>query len=207
MWSLNACMSSDIVIGPHNPSPLPTAPSTMPELIISLSAPDYQVRLSAICALRDLGPSAESAVPALIVTLSDDASDIRIASAEALGEIGPKAALAVPTLVERLRLDDSVHTRVSAAEALGKIGDTSVVPVLASILWEQETRETYISIPIKAAQAIALLTGNQFPDSAPGPHGYKMNEEGVPLIITAAQKWWESEGQYQEWTPTGSPGE
>jgi hypothetical protein len=200
---LNACVDRDIVIGPHDPSPLPTAPSTTSELIASLSDPDYRVRLFAIYALRDMGPAAELAIPVLILTLSDDVSDIRVSSADALGEIGPKAAPAVPSLIEVLRSDDFVHARVSAAKALGKIGDISAVPALADILWDQDAQEAYISIPIKAAQAIAQLTGNQFPDSEPGPHGYRLNDDGKPLIVIAAREWWESEGQYQEWPPIG----
>lgn len=201
---LNACVDRDIVIGPHDPSPLPTAPSTMPQLIASLSEPDYRVRLVATYALRNMGPAAAPAVPALIVTLSDDVSDVRVSSADALGEIGPQAAPAVPTLIEVLRSDDYVHARVSAAKALGKIGDVSAVPALADILWDQEAREAYISIPIKAAQAIAQLTGNSFPDSEPGPHGYRLNDDGEPLIVIAAREWWESEGKYQEWPSIGS---
>lgn len=196
---LNACGDRGIVIGPHDPSPLPTAPSTIPELIASLSDPDYRVRLVATYALRNMGPAAEPAVPALIVTLSDDVSDIREASADALGEIGPKAAPAVPALIEVLRSDEYVHARVSAADALGKIGDVSAVPALADILWDQEAQKAYKFIPIQAAQAIAQLTGNQFPDSEPGPHGYRLNDDGEPLIVIAAREWWESEGKHQEW--------
>lgn len=196
---LHACTRHDIVIGPHDSSPLPTAPPTIDELIESLSNPDYQVRLVATYTLRDMGSNAAPAVPALIVTLSDDVSDVRASSANALGEIGPGAAPAVPALVNVLRLDVYVHARAAAAEALGKIGDASAVPTLAEILWDREAQEAYISIPIKAAQAIAQLTGEQFPDSEPGPHGYRLNEDGEPLIVIAAREWWESEGKYQEW--------
>lgn len=201
---LKACVNRDVVIGPHDPSPLPTAPSSIPDLIASLSDPDYRVRLVATFALRDMGPAAKTAVPALIVTLSDDVSDIRASSADALGEIGPKAAPAVPVLIEILRSDEYAHARVSAAESLGKIGDVCAVPALANILWDREAKEAYRFIPIAAAQAIAQLTGNQFPDSEPGPHGYRLNDNGEPLIVIAAREWWESEGKYQEWPAIGS---
>jgi len=196
---LSSCGNGSIVIGPHDPAPLPTAPSTISELISSLSDPDYRIRLVATCALGNMEPAAEPAVPALMAALSDDVSDIRESAADALGEIGPNAASAVPALIEILRSDDSVHARVSAAEALGKIGDDRAVPALADILWDQEAEEEYISIPIKAAQAIAQLTGNPFPDSEPGPHGYTLNDDGKPLIVIAAREWWEREGRLQEW--------
>ena len=201
---LRACVNRDVVIGPHDPSPLPTAPSTILSLIASLSDPDYRVRLVATFALRDMGPAAEPAIPALLVTLSDDVSDIRVSSADALGEIGPKAAPTVPALIEILRSDEYIHARVSAAESLGKIGDISAVPALANILWDREAQEAYRFIPVAAAQAIAQLSGNQFPDSELGPHGYRLDDDGEPLIVIAAREWWESEGKYQEWTTIGS---
>lgn len=197
--SLCSCGKRDIMIGPHDPAPLSTAPSTVTELVVSLSDPDHRARLAAIYALRDMGSAAEPAVPALIAALSDTVSDVRVAAADALGEIGPKAAPAVPALIEVLRSDDFVHARVSAAEALGKIGDVSAVPALADILWDQEAREEDISIPIKAAQAIAQLTDNSFPDSGPGSHGYRLNDDGEPLIVIAAQEWWQNKGMHQEW--------
>lgn len=196
---LNACVDRDITVGPNDPSPLPTAPSSMPELIESLSDSDYRVRLAATYALKDMGQAAEPAVSALIVALSDDVSDVRASAADALGEIGPRAAPAVPALIEVLRSDDFVHARAEAAEALGKIGEVSAVPALADILYDQEGQEAYSFILIKAAQAIALLTDNSFPDSEPGPHGYRLNDDDVPLIVIAAKEWWENEGQYQEW--------
>lgn len=192
----SACTGDNVVIGPHNPGPLPTAPSTMPDLIASLSDPDYQVRLASIYALMDMGPAAEPAVSALIIVLSDDVSDVRTAAAYALGGIGPAGASAVPALVQVLRSDEYGHARVAAAESLGRIGDTSAVPILAEVLWDQEA---HMSLHIKASQAIAWLTGADFPDCEPGPHGYKLNDEGEPLIVMAAREWWMGEGQYQEW--------
>lgn len=201
---LSACSENGLVIGPHDPSPSPTAPSTLPELIESLSDSDYRVRLAATYALRDKGPTAKQAVPALITALSDEVGDVRASSADALGEIGPKAASAVPMLIGVLQSDEFAHARAEAAEALGKIGDPGAVPALANTLWDQEAQEEYSFILIEAAQAIARLTDNSFPDSEPGPHGYRLNEDGIPLIIIAARKWWETEGQYQEWPPVSS---
>jgi HEAT repeat protein len=192
---LSACADDGIVIGPHDPSPLPTAPSTMPELLASLSDSDYRVRLVAVAALRDMGPAAKPSVPALIVTLADNVSDVRVVSAEALGAIGLEASSAAPSLVNALRSDEHGAVRAAAAEALGKIGDACAVPVLAEALWNQED----VSVRIKAAQAMAHLTGSQFPDSEWGAHGYKLAENGEPLLVITAQEWWREEGELQTW--------
>jgi HEAT repeat protein len=170
----------------------------MPELLVSLSDSDYRVRLVAIAALRNMGTAAEPAVPALIVTLTDDVSDVRVVSAEALGAIGSRASPAVPALINALRSDDHGAVRASAAEALGKIGDACSVPILAEILQEPRSNEN-LSIQIEIAQAIARLTHNQFPNAEPGLHGYKLNEEGEPIIVVAAQEWWQEEGKFRYW--------
>lgn len=196
---LGSCAADDIAVGPHGLKPLPTPPATIPELIRSLSDPDYGVRLAAIYALRDMKSDAVPAVPALTVCLSDDVSDVRIASAEALGEIGPGAASAVPALIETLQLDESGSARAIAAEALGKIGAVSAVPALASVLSCQEDGEINTSVCIEAAQAIAYLTGEPFPDSEPGPHGYRLNEHGEPVLVIAAREWWETSGRHETW--------
>jgi len=192
----SACTCDNVVIGPHDPTPLPTASSTMSELIASLSDPDYHVRLASIYALRDMGSAAEPAVSALIIVLSDDVSDVRTAAAYAFGAIGPAGASAVPALVQVLRSDKYGPARVAAAESLGRIGDTSAVPILAEVLWDQGA---HMSLRIEVSQATAWLTGAEFPDCEPGPHAYKLNDEGEPLIVIAAREWWMSEGQYQEW--------
>jgi hypothetical protein len=197
----SACTGDDIVIGPYDPTPLPTALSTVPELITSLSNPDYRVRLSSIYALGNMGASAEPAIPALIIALSDDIGDVRIASTYALGKIGPAAASAVPTLVQVLRSNKYEAEAVAAAKSLGEIGDVSAVPALADVLFDQNA---HISLCIEASRAIARLTGVQFPDSEPESRGYKLDDEGKPLLVIAAQEWWESEGRYMEWYDAGS---
>jgi hypothetical protein len=169
------------------------------EIIHSLSSPDFGVRFVGIAKLRDMGPSAKSAVPQLIVALSDDSSDIRVITADALGEIGPDAAQAVPELIRILKHDEYLYARVSAGKALGKIGDRSVVPLLIETIHEQESESGDNNISIACAWAVAQLTNNPFPDSESGPHGYEINENGVPLIVLAVNEWWENSGKYQDW--------
>jgi HEAT repeat protein len=142
-----------------------------------------------------MGPAAEPAVPALIVALADSVSDVRVVSAEALAAIGLGASSAVPALVNALHSDEHGAVRAAAAEALAKIGDACAVPELAEALWSQED----VSVRIKAAQAIAHLTDNQFPDLEWGAHGYKLAENGEPLLVITAQEWWREEGESQAW--------
>lgn len=196
LFLITACANEIIIVGPNDPSPLPTAPSSLQELVISLSSADYRVRLAAIYALSEIGPSAEPAVDALTQNLSHDFSDVRVASADALGAIEEGAKSAVPALIKMLCFDEYVHARVSAAKALGKIGDTSAVPFLADIL---TNTENYKHLSIASAFALAQLTNQAFPDSQPGTHGYQLNENGEPLLVIAAREWWQKKGQYQDW--------
>lgn len=217
---------------------LPTAPATLPEIIAALSSDSPGARITAAGALRGFGEEAVAAIPALIQNLHYERHhDVRRAAAIALGELGSEARSAVPALTDVLQSYDAVPVRRAAADALGRIGDSSAVPVLASILYEEViegTCEELVSrypddcrldsnsrscscggeigrtmghgdegLMVEAAVAIALITGEKFPD-ADSSGGYRLDEDGVPLIITAAREWWESEGQYQKWPAINS---
>jgi HEAT repeat protein len=193
-FCLGGC--GEMMIGPHDATPFPTAPSTIPDLTAATTHPDYKVRLTAIAALGELGANAESAIPALISALTDNVSDVRIAAAYALRDVGPAAVSAVPELEKMLETDVSHGARRAAVEALGQVGDRRVVPTLAAILYdENESR----SIMVAAAQAIAALTGNSFTDSQPG-FGVRLADDGTPFLVLEVRSWWESEGQYQQWS-------
>lgn len=100
-------------------TPLITYDDQVHLLLQDLKSEDTSKRVSAICALAEIGSKAASAVPALIETVEDLDWVVRVASITALGEIGPAARDAVPALIEALGREDVC---VSAAIALGRIG-------------------------------------------------------------------------------------
>jgi hypothetical protein len=173
-------------------SPLPTPPSTLPELIEDLSGDDELAKLSAIYRLAEMGDEAATAVPMLSKNLQDRHSDVRIAAAFALGEIGPDAKSSIPEL-SLFMLTDFAQGGVAAAKSLGKIGDKSAIPALVQALDNR-----YWVVGVTAAESIGILTDEQFTDFG-GP-GYFLDKDGIPLIILDAKKWWIEEGQYENWS-------
>jgi len=107
-------------------SPLITYDDQVHLLLLDLKSSDTSKRVSAICALAEMGTRATPAVSALIETVEDPDWVVRVASITALGEIGPAARDAVPALIDALSREDVC---VSAAIALGRIG-----PVAAEAL-------------------------------------------------------------------------
>lgn len=178
-------------------SNLPTPASTLPELISDLSSDKMGVRLVSINALEKYGDDAALAIPLLIENLRVNDFDVREAATIALGELGPEAQEAVPDLIMVLQNDSSIHVRNAAIKALGLIGDSMVVPTLAVILFEERTmRDPWKQT--RCAEAIATLTGERFTDTG-GP-GYTLNTEGIPLLVIDARKWWQEEGQFEDWS-------
>jgi len=172
----------------------PTVPSTLSEVIDALSSYSAEARITAALALSEYGKEAVVAVPALIQNLHYEAnSDVRRAAAIALGELGPDGRSAVSDLTHVLQTDKAVRVRISAAEALGRMDASVSVPALASSLYAEDTE-----LAIVAAVSISLITGEDSPD-ADSQHGYRVNEEGIPLIVIAARQWWEAEGKDQDW--------
>ncbi len=195
---LTGCAYRELFLaaGPHDPRPSPTPPTSVPELIEALEDP--RARLGAIGALGRLGAEAEAAVPALteILTNPFSTSEMRIGVAYALRDIGPAAAPAAPELVKMMQTDVARGARRTAAAALGGLGDTSVVPALVAELYNADASR---SLMVAAAQAIAELTGNSFTDSQPG-FGVRLADDGTPFLVLEVRSWWESEGQYQQWS-------
>lgn len=169
----------------------PTRPETLDEAIAVLSNPasDYKARIAAIETIPSFSSEAKLAVDVLITQLEYDDVDVRERSAWVLGEIGSPAKHSVPSLSKLLLNGASVRERRRAAEALGKIGDKSAVPALATVLSET-------AIAVEAAKALGLLTGQQFPGLSSS--GYSV-ENGTPIIVTAARKWWQERGQFMDW--------
>jgi len=163
-------------------------------VVDALSSYSAEARIAAALALSKYGKEAVVAVPALIQNLYYESTpDVRRAAAIALGELGPDGQSAVPDLIHVLQADEAVQVRISAAEALGQIRAPSSVPTLAASLYEENTELTIVS-----SVSIALITGERFPD-VDSEHGYRLNEEGIPLIVVSARRWWEQEGKSQNW--------
>ncbi len=200
-----ACLVFMFVIAGCNPAPvastptpvietsnLPTPASTLSELIRGASSEDMAVRLVSIYALESYSSHVDEVTPLLIENLKSNDSDIREAAAYVLGTFGSKANIAVPDLIILLK-DRSSHVKREAIIALEFIGDTTAVPDLANMLFIYEKD----FLGINAAEAISSITGENFSNSGRGV--YEMNEQGITLIVLDAQKWWEEEGQFQDW--------
>ena len=201
--------SDDSQVSAEN-SLYPTPAATLSELIIDLSSDDPLVRVVSIDALEEYGDDASVAVPLLRDNLYYDGfSDVRRSAAIALGRLGELAKDAVPDLISVVENDTAPGVVYAAIEAIGLIGDSSVVPRLAvafycdDISFYQQRHyysiESCHPVAILSAEAISLLTGEHFTDAGTG-RGYVLSEDGTPLILIDARKWWEEVGQYQEWS-------
>ena len=83
--------------------------------------------------------------------------------------------------------------------------DTLVIGILAdtvTMFWNFIYRAAVV--PTVTEPLPTTTVGVQFPDSEPGPHAYKLNDEGKLLLVIAAQEWWESEGKHMEWPAVDS---
>ncbi len=173
----------------------PAAAPAVPDLIKALSDV-REVRMLAADALGKIGPASAPAVPELTRLLADDWQGNRSAAAEALGNIGPAAAPAIPVLTTVLLTDKEATVRFYAALALAEFGPIarSSVPALAAALSDTETR-------VQAASAYALgkITGQPFPDMGGPGNAWRVDKNGQVPRVVAARRWWEAEGQYQNW--------
>jgi hypothetical protein len=176
----------------------PTAANNLTDLIVNLSSDDPMVRIVSAYALGKYGEKAVVAIPVLIENLSyEDFSDVRRSAAEALGKIGPGAFKAVPNLLSILENENEAYqVRDSAIRAVGKIGDRASIPVLVSLLYKDDRVSKRLA-PI-SAMSIAQIVREEFEDS--DDYVFRVNEDGIPLIVIDARKWWEENGQFQEWT-------
>lgn len=187
--------------------PYPTAAATLQELIIDLSSNDPLVRIVSMDALEKYGDEASLAVPQLRMNLYyDDFSEVRWHAAIALGRLGSLAKEAVPDLISVFENDDDPGTVFYAIDALGNLGISSIVPRLATALYCDDmfnkqmvyTVDACYDYAISSADAISKLTDEHFTDAGTGM--YTLTEDGTPLIVIDARKWWEEEGQYQDWS-------
>jgi HEAT repeat protein len=87
------------------------------ERIAQLGDSNYDVRIAAADALRDMGAQAAAAVPELQKSLVDRHPTLRQASARALGQIGDKSASVISALRQSLQ-DSELSVQLAAAWAL-----------------------------------------------------------------------------------------
>jgi HEAT repeat protein len=190
--------STATTIPPMEIAPLPTAASTLPELVRNMSSNDMTIRLVSTYKLREYGDEAIVAMPALISNLYVDDSEVRIAATIALKNLGPNAQSATSDLVWVLHNDKYIHASAEAADALGFIAGRSVIPDLATELFAENPYQSY-DIAIPSAKSIARITGERFTDFD-STAGYTLDRDGTPLIVVDARKWWQEIGQYQDWS-------
>ncbi len=196
LWALNGCLRSTTSMPPPaelDVSPVFT-PSTFDEALLYMKSYSSEERILGMWAILDYPEELQTALPFIIQNLYyQENSDVRSAAARVLGELSTLAKPAVPDLLKVMQADSSFDVKVDIAIALGKIGDRSAVPALAKNLYDFKNTD----LAAFSARSISQLTGESFPDS--DSSGFRLNEEGIPLIVVAAQEWWQETGQYQDW--------
>ncbi|NEQ85136.1 MAG: signal transduction protein, partial [Moorea sp. SIO2I5] len=101
-------------------------------LLTQLKDKNYDVRLSAVIALGELGNSSTTVVNALLARLMDDQSFVRGEAANALSRLDNSSKTVVSALIARFQ-DDDDFVRDRAAIALGNLGNSSETVVNALI--------------------------------------------------------------------------
>ncbi len=133
------------------------AKEAIPKIMSLLNDERSQIRLTAACALGDLGAK-EVAIPELIKLLNDKSISVRISAISALGNLGAKEAIAELT---KLFNDESISVRLAAACTLGDLGARDVaIPELIKLLKTTGERISS-SLYISAARALAKLNARE----------------------------------------------
>jgi HEAT repeat protein len=170
------------------------------KLLLSLAAPEFEIRRHTVKALMEIGPAAAEAVPALIIALGDKERAVREGATKALAQIG---SAAVPALITALG-DKECAVRQGAANALGQLGPAAAetVPALITALGDPdaESREKAAWVlkqigPAAAKAVPALITAlgdddkdvRWYAGTALGRTG-PAAAEAVPALITALGK-------------------
>lgn len=192
--ALSGCVRSNAVSAPpveFEASPAAT-PSTFQQALVYMKSQSSDERILGMWAILDYPDKSQEALPIIIQNLYyQENSDVRSAAARVLGELGPLATVAVSDLINAMQSDSSSDVKIDTAISLGKIGDRSAVPALAGNL------EGDYTLAALSAKSISQITGENFPDS--NSSGFRLNEQGVPLIVIAAREWWEEKGQFLDW--------
>jgi HEAT repeat protein len=125
----------------------------VPELLVMLTDPASNVRVTAAEILATLGPSTGKSAPQVVKALGDARPAVRAAAAKALGAIGISDQPVIEGLTHRLK-DEFATVRYEACISLGKLGRSaaSALPELKGLLNDE-------SKPVQdaAAESIRLL--------------------------------------------------
>lgn len=170
----------------------PTLSNSLPELIDALSSPNDEIRIAAARKMVAFGPDAKLAISSLIQNLKHPNSEVRRSAVDALASLGELAKPSVRGITDLLLTDTAIQPRRQAAKALGEIGDVSAVPSLAKCLSDSDD-----GVAIQCAKSIGILANQQFPDM--NSTSYRIDHNGIPLIVSAATEWWVNSGQYETW--------
>lgn len=196
------------VVSQPSPMPMPPEraipptvllPTTVPELILLLYDDGASVRIEAAYALGRMGAAATPAIPGLVHNLSYPyTSEVRQAAAKALGNMGSAAQPAVHPLIDMIKFQHFAGERITAIEVIANIGDSSVMPDLAPFLYEQSINGFPYDVAAHTARTMGLLAKQDFPDLHGS--GFSLEADGTPIIVKAAQRWWEQKGQFMDWS-------
>jgi HEAT repeat protein len=116
---------------------------------------DYEVRIVALDALRDLGSKSAPAVPALAKVLGDRDPDLQLAALKTLENVGPTAKGALPAIIAALKNAD-VRIRREAPVLLGSFGRdaATAIPALQAALKDSDPE-----VRVAAARALLAILG------------------------------------------------
>ena len=106
--------------------------ASLPSLVVRLSSPDSEDRLSAATELGRIGEGIPEVVAALVKALDDADDKVRVQAVMSLGWMQAKDA--VPALVAKSRQDSDLPLKRRAVQALGQIGDDRAVPAVMDAL-------------------------------------------------------------------------
>lgn len=192
--ALSGCVRNNSVSAPPvelEASPVAT-PSTFQQALVYMKSQSSDERILGMWAMLDYPDKSQEALPIIVQNLHyQENPAVRSAAARVLGELGPLATAAVFDLITVMQSDSSSDVRIDIAISLGNIGDRGAVPALAGNL------EKDYNFAAFSAKSISQITGENFPDSKSS--GFRLNDEGVPLIVIAAREWWNNTGQFEDW--------
>ena len=133
--------------------------ASLPSLVISLSSPDSEVRLSAATELGRIGEATPEVVAALVKAMDDADGKVRIQVAISLGWMQAKDA--VDALVAKTKQTEDARLRRRAVQVLGQIGDEGAIPAILPFLessdhWLRENAVLALGW-LKAKEAVPTL--------------------------------------------------